>query len=56
MNNNANQLIDLIYEAAIEPSKWMDLLSALADLVDRRKTTKYGRASSEYAFCYSRHS
>jgi len=35
MNNNTNQLIDLIYEAAIEPSKWMDLLSALADLVDR---------------------
>lgn len=32
--DNTNQLIDLIYEAAIKPSKWTDLLNALAELVD----------------------
>ena len=29
-----NQLIELIYEAAITPSKWTELLGSLADLVD----------------------
>jgi len=33
-NKNINYLIELIYEAAIEPLKWHDLLNALADLVD----------------------
>lgn len=33
-NDNTNQLIGLIYEAAIKPSKWTDLLNALAELVD----------------------
>ncbi len=34
MYNNTNELIGLIYEAAIKPSKWTDLLNALAELVD----------------------
>ena len=33
-SNKTNQLIELIYEAAITPSKWTELLSSLADLVD----------------------
>ena len=33
-NNKINQLIELIYESAIKPSKWTDLLNALAELVD----------------------
>lgn len=33
-NDTINYLIELIYEAAIEPLKWHDLLNALADLVD----------------------
>lgn len=33
-NNKINQLIELIYEAAINPAKWTELLSALAELVD----------------------
>lgn len=33
-DSKTNQLIDLIYEAAIEPSKWMYLLNGLAELVD----------------------
>lgn len=33
-NNQANQLIDLIYDSALNPSKWADLLNALAELID----------------------
>ena len=33
-SNKTNQLIELIYESAIKPSKWTDLLNALAELVD----------------------
>jgi len=32
---NINHLIELIYEAAIDPLKWSDLLSALAEFVDQ---------------------
>lgn len=31
---NINPLIELIYDAAIDPEKWADLLSSLADFVD----------------------
>lgn len=31
---NINPLIELIYDAAIDPSKWTDLLSSLADFVE----------------------
>jgi len=34
-NDKTHQLIELIYEAAINPSKWTDLLNALAELVDQ---------------------
>lgn len=35
MNNiKTHQLIELIYEAAVTPSKWTDLLKALAELVE----------------------
>lgn len=33
-NKNINQLIGLIYDAALEPSKWSDLLNSLAEFVD----------------------
>lgn len=33
-NVNVNQLIELIYESAINPSKWTELLNALAEFVD----------------------
>jgi len=33
-NNNINKLIGLIYDAAMEPSKWSDLLNSLAEYVD----------------------
>ncbi len=33
-NNKVNQLIGLIYDAAMEPSKWADLLNSLAEYVD----------------------
>ena len=33
-NLNVNQLIELIYESAIKPSKWTELLNALAEFVD----------------------
>lgn len=33
--NNTNNLIELIYEAAITPSKWTELLTALAELVEQ---------------------
>jgi pimeloyl-ACP methyl ester carboxylesterase/DNA-binding CsgD family transcriptional regulator len=33
-DDEANQLIELIYESAIKPSKWPDLLNSLAELVD----------------------
>ena len=33
--NNTNRLIELIYEAAITPSKWTELLTALAELVEQ---------------------
>ncbi|MCK4711034.1 MAG: hypothetical protein KAU21_20650, partial [Gammaproteobacteria bacterium] len=33
-NNKVNQLIGLIYDAAMEPSKWSDLLNSLAEYVD----------------------
>ena len=32
--NKTNQLIELIYESALKPSKWTDLLNALAEFVD----------------------
>ena len=35
MNNNTDQLIELIYEAAIDPSKWTDLLDALAEIAEQ---------------------
>ena len=33
-NIETNQLIELIYEAALTPEKWTDLLNSLAELVD----------------------
>ena len=33
-NNKTNQLIELIYESAINPSKWTELLNALAEFVE----------------------
>ena len=45
-NDNTNQLIGLIYEAAIKPSKWTDLLNALAELVDHAEKQP-NEASSE---------
>ena len=35
MNNNTNQLIELIYEAAITPSRWGDLMVALAEVAEQ---------------------
>jgi hypothetical protein len=35
MDNNTNQLIELIYEAAIDPSKWTDLMSAMAEIAEQ---------------------
>ncbi|MFK5913637.1 MAG: alpha/beta fold hydrolase [Woeseiaceae bacterium] len=35
MNSNTNKIISLIYEAAITPSKWVELLSALSLLVEQ---------------------
>ena len=34
-NNKTNQLIELIYEAAIDPSKWTDLMNALAEIAEQ---------------------
>ena len=34
-NNKTNQLIEMIYESALEPHKWADLLNALAEFVDK---------------------
>ena len=33
-SGNTNKLIELIYDSAIEPSKWSDLLSGVAEFVD----------------------
>lgn len=33
-SNNTNKLIELIYESAIDPSKWTELLNALAEFVE----------------------
>lgn len=33
-DNDVNKLIELIYESAIKPSKWTDLLNSLAEFVD----------------------
>lgn len=33
-SSNTNKLIELIYESAIDPSKWTELLNALAEFVD----------------------
>lgn len=33
-NKNSNKLIELIYESAIDPTKWSDLLNTVAEFVD----------------------
>lgn len=46
-NNKTDQLIELIYEAAVMPSKWTDLLKALAELVENNVEKRSVLSSSE---------
>lgn len=46
-SNETNQLIELIYESAIKPSKWTELLNALAEFVDHIETQSNASDSQE---------